>query len=322
METIKKNVTLSKDALPAIFGAFDGHIKLIEDLLPSVRITAAQDGVLVSGKRDEANTAATLLEKLNELAVRGESLDKPKIRRALEMVQLGQSGEIVELSKEIVAVTARGKSIKCKTAGQRAYVNAIKKHQLVFGFGPAGTGKTYLAVAMAVTAYKRNEVERIILTRPAIEAGERLGFLPGDLQQKVDPYLRPLFDALQEMFGTDNYAKLIERGVVEIAPLAYMRGRTLSKAFIILDEAQNTTVEQMKMFLTRMGEGSKIIVNGDPSQIDLPEGKQSGLNHAVKILDGTEGIAVCSLTSADVVRHELVQRIVKAYEAAVKSTDN
>ena len=215
---------------------------------------------------------------------------------------------------DVDAVTSRGKQIKCKTVGQKAYVDAIKKNTVVFGVGPAGTGKTYLAVCLAVSAFKGKQVEKIILTRPAVEAGEKLGLLPGDLQTKVDPYLRPLYDALQEMFGMENYLKLMERGVIEVAPLAYMRGRTLSNAFIILDEAQNTTVEQMKMFLTRMGDGSKVVVTGDVTQIDLPEGKRSGLKHAVSVLKNIEGIETVTLTAKDVVRHPLVMQIVRAYE--------
>jgi phosphate starvation-inducible PhoH-like protein len=213
----------------------------------------------------------------------------------------------------VVAVTARGKQIKCKTVGQKTYVDAIKKNTVVFGVGPAGTGKTYLAVCMAVTAFKAKQVEKIVLTRPAVEAGEKLGFLPGDLQEKVDPYLRPLYDALQDTLGLETYEKLMERGAIEVAPLAYMRGRTLSNAFIILDEAQNTTREQMKMFLTRMGEGSKVVVTGDVTQIDL-DGKQSGLLHATRILQGVEGVGICNLTAKDVVRHPMVMRIIRAYE--------
>ena len=220
----------------------------------------------------------------------------------------------------VIAVTSRGKPIKCKTVGQKKYAEAIKKNTVVFGIGPAGTGKTYLAVALAVAAYKSKNVEKIILTRPAVEAGEKLGFLPGDLQNKVDPYLRPLYDALQEMFGLENYLKLMERGVIEIAPLAYMRGRTLSNAFIILDEAQNTTKEQMKMFLTRLGEGSKMVITGDVTQVDLPEGKKSGLKHAAEILKNIEGISVITLTHKDVVRHPLVMNIIAAYENKEKNT--
>ncbi len=234
---------------------------------------------------------------------------------------MDKQDEIISLSTDVVAVTVKGKYIRCRTLGQRAYVSAIRKNTLTFAIGPAGTGKTYLAVAMAVAAYKSGSVDKIILTRPAIEAGEKLGFLPGDLQTKVDPYLRPLYDALMELFGVDKYSTLIERGIIEIAPLAYMRGRTLSNAFIILDEAQNATNEQMKMFLTRFGDGSKVVVNGDLTQVDLPKNVSGGLSRAVDILKGLDGIGVCILTEKDVVRHELVQRIVLAY-AAWEKEDN
>ena len=239
----------------------------------------------------------------------------------MELAKEGNAAGIEKIMSGVVAITSRGKQIKCKTVGQKRYVDAIKKNMVVFGVGPAGTGKTYLAVALAVSAFKNKEVEKIILTRPAVEAGEKLGFLPGDLQNKVDPYLRPLYDALQEMLGMDGYLKLIERGVIEIAPLAYMRGRTLSNAFIILDEAQNTTKEQMKMFLTRMGEGSRMVITGDLTQIDLPEGKKSGLKHATRILGNINGIGVIYLTASDVVRHSLVMEIIRAYERA-ETTEN
>ena len=237
------------------------------------------------------------------------------------MAKEGNTDGIEKIMSGVVAVTSRGKQIKCKTVGQKKYVEAIKKNTVVFGVGPAGTGKTYLAVAMAVTAFKAHEIEKIILTRPAVEAGEKLGFLPGDLQNKVDPYLRPLYDALQEMFGLETYQKLLEKGAIEIAPLAYMRGRTLSNAFIILDEAQNTTKEQMKMFLTRMGESSKMVITGDVTQIDLPEGKRSGLIHAVSILKNIEGVETVTLTHKDVVRHALVMEIIKAYDKAAKADE-
>ena len=234
----------------------------------------------------------------------------------------GRAKDILKLSGSTVGVTHRGKPIKCKTVGQKRYADAIKKDTVVFGVGPAGTGKTYLAVCLAVQAFKSKQIEKIILTRPAVEAGEKLGFLPGDLQTKVDPYLRPLYDALQEMLGLETYTKLMERGSIEIAPLAYMRGRTLSNAFVILDEAQNTTREQMKMFLTRMGDGSKMVITGDLTQVDLPEGKKSGLAHAVRVLKDIEGIAVCHLTDKDVVRHPLVMKIVRAYEQDVKRSES
>ena len=314
---MEKTVPIPLDAAPILFGAFDENMRLAEELL-SVHIAASPVGVALRGEEAAVARCVKLIEKLCELIGYGEKIDKQRVRRVFDMVEAGAADEIVKLARDAVAVTARGRQIKCKTLGQRTYTDAIKAHPLTFGIGPAGTGKTYLAVALAVTAYKRSEVERIVLTRPAIEAGERLGFLPGDLQAKVDPYLRPLYDALGEMLGVESYNRLLERGIIEIAPLAYMRGRTLSRACIILDEAQNTTVEQMKMFLTRMGEGSKIIVTGDPTQVDLPEGKISGLKHAVRILENVPGIAVCRLTEKDVVRHELVQRIILAYESKNK----
>ena len=245
--------------------------------------------------------------------MRGERVDTALVQYAVGLAQKDELDTLDTLFKEVVATTFRGRPIRCKTLGQRDYVKAIKKNTLTLGIGPAGTGKTYLAVCMAVAAFKSRKVEKIILTRPAVEAGEKLGFLPGDLHEKVDPYLRPLYDALQELLGLETYVKLMERGAIEVAPLAYMRGRTLSNAFIILDEAQNTTREQMKMFLTRMGEGSKTVVTGDVTQIDL-DGKESGLVHATNILDGVEGIGVCRLTAKDVVRHPLVMRIIRAYE--------
>lgn len=305
------SIEITTQSLIKLFGALDKNALIIEN---GMKVTLSpRDGVLkITGDDVAVERTVTLVESLLALIGKGYEITKEKVRTAVELALEDKPDEIVSLSTDAVAVTARGKYINCKTLGQRAYVSAIKKHTLVFGIGPAGTGKTYLAVAMAVAAFKRGEVDKIILTRPAIEAGEKLGFLPGDLQTKVDPYLRPLYDALQEMFGVDNYLTLIERGIIEIAPLAYMRGRTLSRAFIILDEAQNTTNEQMKMFLTRMGEGSKTVVNGDLTQIDLPKG-ESGLKLAVDILNGIEGIDICRFTDKDIVRHELVQRIVLAY---------
>ena len=262
------------------------------------------------------NAASAVIEKLLELIRRGETIDRGRIRYAIDLAKEGNADLILELGSDVVAFTAKGKQIKCKTIGQKNYVKALKKHTVVFGVGPAGTGKTYLAVAMAVLAYKNKEVSRIILTRPAVEAGEKLGFLPGDLQNKVDPYLRPLYDALYDFLGSENFKILSERGVIEVAPLAYMRGRTLNDAYIILDEAQNCTIEQMKMFLTRFGEGSRVVVTGDITQIDLPQDRKSGLIHAMQVLSEVEGIAIVRLTSRDVVRHEMVQRIVNAYERA------
>lgn len=304
----------SVDKLALVLGTFDENLNF---LARETGVMAYVDGVKirVEGGAEEVALAVKVLGALANLAGQGESIDEGRTAYCIELAKDGRTEELSTLSAGAVAVTARGKQIKCKTVGQKAYVDAIRKNTVVFGVGPAGTGKTYLAVCMAVTAFKAKQVEKIILTRPAVEAGEKLGFLPGDLQTKVDPYLRPLYDALQEMLGLETYAKLMERGAIEVAPLAYMRGRTLSNAFIILDEAQNTTKEQMKMFLTRMGEGSKTVVTGDVTQIDL-DGKASGLVHATNILEGVEGISVCRLTSKDVVRHPLVMRIIRAYEKA------
>jgi len=312
-KTTTREILITKDILSALFGTYDENIRVIEDTL-KVKVSVSASGVSVRGENTSVLKCCELLEKLITIAENKTLIDKATVKCALDMTSAGKTDEIVKLNLEAVAVTARGRPIRCKTLGQKAYADAIKANPLVFGVGPAGTGKTYLAVALATAAFKKKEIERIILTRPALEAGEQLGFLPGDLQQKVDPYLRPLYDALEEMFGVDSYLKLIENGIVEIAPLAYMRGRTLSKAFIILDEAQNTTEEQMKMFLTRMGKGSKMIVNGDVTQVDLPHGKNSGLKSAIGILKNVEGIAICKLTNKDIVRNELVQRIVEAYE--------
>ena len=302
----------SVDKLARLLGAFDENLNY---LMRELGVVAYVEGVKirVEGEDEPARLAVKTLTALLEIAEKGEEIDESRLRYCIELAKEGKEEEISTLGDGVVAVTARGKRIKCKTVGQKSYVEAIQKNTVTFGVGPAGTGKTYLAVCKAVSAFKSKQVEKIILTRPAVEAGEKLGFLPGDLQTKVDPYLRPLYDALQELLGLETYAKLMERGVIEVAPLAYMRGRTLSNAFIILDEAQNTTKEQMKMFLTRMGEGSKTVVTGDVTQIDL-DGKGSGLVHATEILDGVEGIAVCKLTAKDVVRHPLVMRIIRAYE--------
>ena len=302
----------SVDKLARILGAFDENLNFLSRELG---VLAYVDGVKIriEGEEHAVLLAAQVLKELVKLTDDGEEIDKGRMAYCIELAKEGKSEEISTLSGGVVAITARGKQIKCKTVGQQTYVDAIKKDTVVFGVGPAGTGKTYLAVCMAVAAFKSRQVEKIILTRPAVEAGEKLGFLPGDLHEKVDPYLRPLYDALQELLGLETYVKLMERGAIEVAPLAYMRGRTLSNAFIILDEAQNTTKEQMKMFLTRMGEGSKMVVTGDVTQIDL-DGKDSGLVHATKVLDGVEGISVCKLTAKDVVRHPLVMRIIRAYE--------
>ncbi len=310
-KTIQTVDTKSVDRLARILGAFDENLNFLSRELG---VVAYVDGVKIrlEGNEEGVKTGVAVLSSLVKLAG-SETIDKGRMAYCIELAKEGRAGEIASLESGVVAITARGKQIKCKTVGQQTYVEAIKKDTVVFGVGPAGTGKTYLAVCMAVSAFKSRQVEKIILTRPAVEAGEKLGFLPGDLQTKVDPYLRPLYDALQELLGLETYGKLMERGVIEVAPLAYMRGRTLSNAFIILDEAQNTTKEQMKMFLTRMGEGSKMVVTGDVTQIDL-DGKDSGLVHATGILEGVEGIGVCRLTAKDVVRHPLVMRIIRAYE--------
>jgi len=296
-----------------LLGTYDENLNI---LARELSVFANVDGLSISLEGDEENVeiGIKVLTSLLSIINAGERIDKTRIIYCIALAREGRSEDIGSIMSGVVAITSRGKQIKCKTVGQKKYIDSIKKNTVVFGVGPAGTGKTYLAVCMAVAAYKSKQVEKIILTRPAVEAGEKLGFLPGDLQTKVDPYLRPLYDALEEMFGLETYSKLMERGTIEIAPLAYMRGRTLSNAFIILDEAQNTTREQMKMFLTRMGEGSKVVVTGDLTQVDLPEGKQSGLKHAVKILDGVDDIAICRLTDKDVVRHPLVMAIVRAYE--------
>ena len=300
-----------------IFGNFDANTAMIEKAF-GVSITNRKtektlgDAIVIRADDDEAvNAAYSVLEYLKGVAERGNEITEQTVDYIIGTVKGGEKLE--RFGDDCVCVTTQGKPIKARTMGQKKYIDLIKKNTIVFGVGPAGTGKTFLAVAAASTAFRSKEVSRIILTRPAVEAGEKLGFLPGDLQEKVDPYLRPLYDALQELFGLETYEKLMERGAIEVAPLAYMRGRTLSGAFIILDEAQNTTREQMKMFLTRMGEGSKVVVTGDVTQIDLA-GKESGLVHATDILDGVESIAVCRLTAKDVVRHPLVMRIIRAYE--------
>ena len=272
------------------------------------------DGTKIVLTGDEAEVGGRVIENLLSVVDAGELIDKSSLLYCIALAREGSGEDIGGVLKDVVAFTSRGKPVKCKTVGQQKYVAAIRGNTVTFGTGPAGTGKTYLAVSLAVAAYKAKEVEKIILTRPAVEAGEKLGFLPGDLQTKVDPYLRPLYDALQELFGLETYAKLMEKGVIEVAPLAYMRGRTLTGAFVILDEAQNATREQMKMFLTRLGDGSKMVVTGDLTQTDLPDGKSSGLKHAVGVLKGVEDIAVVALTERDVVRHPLVMRIVRAYE--------
>lgn len=316
MEEVKKTVEIrSMDEQIRLFGVFDENLKVIEaETGTSIRSDA--ENILISGEEDNTAIAQNVIEKLLMLIRKDEKIDRGRIRYAIDLAREGNSELILELADDVIAFTNRGKQIKCKTVGQKRYINALKHKTVVFGVGPAGTGKTYLAVAMAVLAFKNKDVSRIILTRPAVEAGEKLGFLPGDLQNKVDPYLRPLYDALYDFLGAENFRMLSERGAIEVAPLAYMRGRTLNDAYIILDEAQNCTIEQMKMFLTRFGEGSRVVVTGDITQIDLPIDKKSGLIHAIQVLSDVEGIEIVRLTARDVVRHEMVQRIVQAYERA------
>lgn len=313
-DKVTKKVKLTNmDRLSNVVGVFDENINIIMREL-GVIIRVDNSAFVIEGTDEKATQAAAVLDSLLALAENGENVDKSKVIYCIELSESGQARDITKLSSGTIAITYRGKPIKCKTVGQKAYVTSINKNLITFGIGPAGTGKTYLAVCLAVQALKQKEVDKIILTRPAVEAGEKLGFLPGDLQTKVDPYLRPLYDALQEMLGLDNYTKYMERGTIEIAPLAYMRGRTLSNAFVILDEAQNTTKEQMKMFLTRLGDASKMVITGDITQIDLPENKASGLNHAAQVLKAVEDIGIINLTDRDVVRNPLVMQIVRAYE--------
>ena len=307
----------SMDAYVALFGLNDRNIALIEQEC-GVSVALRHNHLVVSGSEADRILACQVILLLLEMIRRNENVDRIRIRYTIAMVREGKAGQIEDGLHRVIAVTHRGKEITCKTVGQRQYVDAIRSHMLTFAVGPAGTGKTYLAMALAVMALKNKEVERIILTRPAVEAGEKLGFLPGDLTQKVDPYLRPLYDAMYDFMGADSYTKLIERGIVEVAPLAYMRGRTLSDAFIILDEAQNTTSEQMKMFLTRMGFHSRVVVTGDITQTDLPAGKRSGLAEAIQILRPISDIGIVELTGRDIVRHELVQQIVDAYDSSRK----
>ena len=301
----------------SVFGSFDQNLRLIETEL-NVKILDRDNLIHITGEAENVMLAEKAINGLLELAARGENIDAQNVRYILSLVQNGREGEIQKLAGDVICITAKGKPIKPKTIGQREYCEAIANNTVTLGIGPAGTGKTYLAVAAAVAAFRAEKVNRIILTRPAVEAGERLGFLPGDLQSKVDPYLRPLYDALFDMLGSDTYQKYLERGNIEVAPLAYMRGRTLDDSFIILDEAQNTSREQMKMFLTRIGFGSKVVITGDITQIDLPEDKVSGLKVAMRVLEGIDDIAVCTLTGADVVRHRLVQKIIEAYEVYEK----
>ena len=315
-KTVERIVNADRiEDLIAVFGSFDENIRFIEEGLGVTIVNRGTD-LKVSGDEESAYKAVRTLEGLLSLASKGEVIDEQRVRYLITLVQEGNEAQVSQMAKDVVCITAKGKPIKAKTVGQQEYIKAIAKNTITLGVGPAGTGKTYLAVAAAVAAFRERTVNRIILTRPAVEAGERLGFLPGDLQNKVDPYLRPLYDALYEMLGPETFQKYQERGSIEVAPLAYMRGRTLDDSFIILDEAQNTTKEQMKMFLTRLGFGSKIVITGDVTQIDLPADKTSGLKDAIRVLDDVKDISICKLTSADVVRHALVQRIINAYEKA------
>lgn len=314
---VNTELELSNDSMEAyvsLFGLNDQNIALIEQEC-NVTVSLRSNRLIISGDEAGRELAGHVIPLLLEMIQRNETVDRIRIRYTIAMVREGKKELIEENLNRVIAVTHRGKKIICKTVGQRRYVDTIRNHVLTFAIGPAGTGKTYLAMALAVMALKNKEVERIVLTRPAVEAGEKLGFLPGDLTQKVDPYLRPLYDAMYDFMGADSYTKLIERGIVEVAPLAYMRGRTLSDSFIILDEAQNTTSEQMKMFLTRMGFNSRVVITGDITQTDLPAGKKSGLAEAVHLLEGIPDIGIVELSGKDIVRHELVQRIVEAYEA-------
>ncbi len=314
MNMYERTLTIPAGHELNVFGQFDANVKKVEQAL-HVTVLSRDGSIRILGSSANADRAGRIFESLAELSLRGNTITEQNVDYAISLaMEKGDPESLVEMDSDIICHTVSGKPVKPRTLGQKEYVDAIRKNMIVFGIGPAGTGKTYLAMAMAVTAFKNDEVSRIILTRPAIEAGEKLGFLPGDLQSKVDPYLRPLYDALYQIMGPDSFQKNMEKGLIEVAPLAYMRGRTLDNAFIILDEAQNTSTAQMKMFLTRIGFGSKIVVTGDRTQKDLAAGVQSGLDNAVKVLRGTEGISFCTLTSKDVVRHPLVQQIVNAYE--------
>ena len=303
-----------------LFGSFDENVRLIESEF-KVTISNREGELRVNGEVEDTMLACKALQALLTISNRGEPITEQNVRYVISLVRAGQEDRISELTQDVICISSKGRPIKPKTIGQKKYIESVLKNTITIGVGPAGTGKTYLAVAAAVAAFRERKVNRIILTRPAVEAGERLGFLPGDLQSKVDPYLRPLYDALFDMLGAETYQKYLERGNIEVAPLAYMRGRTLDDSFIILDEAQNTTREQMKMFLTRLGFGSKIVITGDVTQIDLPDDKVSGLKDAVRVLDGVKDIAICRLTAADVVRHALVQEIISAYERSAQKKE-
>ena len=317
MSIIETSVTIPANLEANIFGQFDQHVKRIEKTL-HVTIISREGNIKILGSEYGSRKAAQIIESLTTLAKAGNTITEQNVDYVLALAMEDQESAIVEIDKDCICHTINGRQIKPKTLGQKAYIDAIRKNMIVFGIGPAGTGKTYLAMAMAIQAFKNEEVARIILTRPAIEAGEKLGFLPGDLQSKVDPYLRPLYDALYQIMGPESFQKNMEKGLIEVAPLAYMRGRTLDNAYIILDEAQNTTPAQMKMFLTRIGFGSKVIITGDASQKDLPRDTTSGLDVAMKVLKKIDDIGFCQLTSKDVVRHPLVQQIVQAYDAYEK----
>ena len=312
MITQRKFLIAEQEFERELFGNFDENIKLIEDTL-SIDVILREGNIVLMGEEKNVDLAYRLMTELQDTVIKGKSLDKQSVTYSLSLLLEGSEMMIKELD-DVIVVTKKGKAVQPKTLGQKKYIELINQNDITFGIGPAGTGKTYLAVAMAVSAFKKDEVNRIVLTRPAVEAGESLGFLPGDLKDKVDPYLRPLYDALFDMLGGERVNKFLERGTIEVAPLAFMRGRTLDNAFIILDEAQNTTREQMKMFLTRLGFGSKAVVTGDLTQTDLPDNKKSGLLHARDVLKGVEGIGSINLTERDVVRHALVQRIIVAYD--------
>lgn len=317
MSLTEETLQIPAEHMANVFGQFDSNIKRVERTL-GVTVVVRDDSVKIIGSEAGARNAAELFSQLYELSKRGNVITEQNVNYALALQKEHLTGAMVEIDQDVICHTIQGKPVKPKTIGQKSYVDNIREKMVVFGLGPAGTGKTYLAMAMAITAFKNEEVGRIILTRPAIEAGEKLGFLPGDLQSKVDPYLRPLYDALYQIMGTESFQRNLEKGLIEVAPLAYMRGRTLDNAFIILDEAQNTTPAQMKMFLTRIGFGSKAVITGDSTQKDLAPGTKSGLDVALRVLKNVDGIGVCELTSKDVVRHPLVQQIVQAYEAYEK----
>lgn len=313
----EKSILIPTDHMSNIFGQFDENIKKIEKTL-AVTIVSRDDAVKIMGNPSDVDAAARVMTQLLALSQRGNNINEQSVNYTLSLAMENKESSVIDIDKDLICHTINGRPIKPKTIGQKTYVDRIRKDMITFGIGPAGTGKTYLAMAMAITAFKNNEVKRIIMTRPAIEAGEKLGFLPGDMQSKVDPYLRPLYDALYDIMGPESFIRNSEKGLIEVAPLAYMRGRTLDNSFIILDEAQNTTPAQMKMFLTRIGFGSKVVITGDLTQKDLSAGVKSGLEIAAKVLKKVEGISFCTLTSTDVVRHPLVQKIVKAYESYEK----